>query len=1117
VVNARTVISLTFDDTLADQFQAGDILAARGMRGTFYVNSPRFGTSGYMTLAQVRALEQAGHEIAGHTLTHANLPTLSDADARTQICNDRAQLLDLGFRATSFAYPFGADNGAVQGIVRDCGYNSARDVGGLASTTYSSCQGCPWTNPVPPANLFMIRTNDSIHVDTPLSQMQQYVIDAENNGGGYVPIVFHHVCDGCNQDSVTAANLAAFLDWLQTRAPATQVGTVDQEIGGAVQPAVTYPPETVASTNLAPNPSLELDADGNQVPDCWQRGGYGTNSSTYSLVTDASDGTRAQRIQVTSYTSGGRRLVTAQDSGTCAPAAAVGHRYTVTAFYKSNVPPRFTAYYRNASGSWVYLSESPSLPTSTTYRQATYTTPAIPSGATHVSIGLTIYAVGTITMDQFTLVDIDAPPPQPDTDTTQPSGTILCNGTACSPNPYTSSVSVSLAGWDFSGIRQIRYTTNGSDPANGTIYSSPFNVSTTTNVRVLVTDNAGNTTSFAKTIRFGAADTTPPALSIACNGAACASTPYGAPVSVSLAATDASGIREIRYTTDGSNPANGTIYSAPFTVSSTTTVRAIATDNANNSSTATQTIQVTPPDTTPPALTIACNGNTCSSIAYAPPVTVTLSSNDAGSGIREVRYTLDGSDPTTGTLYTGSFQLNSNATVRAIAFDNAGNSTTASQTILVGQQGDTTPPTLTISCNGAACQSTPYSPPVTITLTATDASGIGDLRYTTDGSDPVGGTPYTGPFTISSTATIRAIAADTANNQTTLSQNVAVGAPADTTPPSLSIACDGAACSASAYSGPVGVTLTASDASGIASIRYTTNGADPATSGTLYTAPFTVSSTATVRAVATDNAGNATTLSQTIQITPPETTPPTISITCNGGSCAQTFTEPVNVVITATDASGIREIRYTTNGSDPANGQPYDGNFTRGTTTTVRAWAMDNAGNTATVSQTITINIQSNLLQNPSLELDANGDQIPDCWKRDGYGTNTRTFAFTSNAFDGARAQQLTITNFSSGGGRLASAQDSGACAPAVMPGRTYTVTAYYIANVAPRVSVYVRNSSGSWSWFAESSALPTSTTYRQATYTTPPLPAGTTHISIGLSIFSAGSITTDLYSLVAN
>jgi hypothetical protein len=364
----------------------------------------------------------------------------------------------MGFRVTSFAYPFGADNASVQQIVSDCGYNSARDVGGLQYP--GSCVGCPWANPVPPANLYAIRTNDSIHADTTLETMQQYVINAEQNGGGYVPIVFRHVCDGCNPDSVSSTTLTAFLDWLAQRAPATQVGTVDQEIGGDVRPRPTT--QTLSATNLLRNASLETDADGNQVPDCWQRGGFGTSSASYTLVNDAFDGTRAQQISVTSYSSGGRRLVSAQDSGTCAPAITVGHRYSMSAYYKSTTQPRFTVYYRNASGRWVWFAESPLLPVSSTYRQAVYTTPAMPSGATAISMGLGIFAVGSITMDNYTLVDADATSPA---DTAPPSVTISCNGNICSPNPYSSSVSVSLAGWDFSGIRSIRYTTNGSDPA----------------------------------------------------------------------------------------------------------------------------------------------------------------------------------------------------------------------------------------------------------------------------------------------------------------------------------------------------------------------------------------------------------------------------------------------------------------------------------------------------------------------------------------------------------------------------------------------------------------------------------------------------------------------------
>src|SRR5262245_50344537 len=66
-LDGHTVVSLTFDDSLADQNQTGAMLAQRGMRGTYYVNSGRVGLAGYLTQSQLRSLANAGHEIAGHT------------------------------------------------------------------------------------------------------------------------------------------------------------------------------------------------------------------------------------------------------------------------------------------------------------------------------------------------------------------------------------------------------------------------------------------------------------------------------------------------------------------------------------------------------------------------------------------------------------------------------------------------------------------------------------------------------------------------------------------------------------------------------------------------------------------------------------------------------------------------------------------------------------------------------------------------------------------------------------------------------------------------------------------------------------------------------------------
>ena len=90
-------------------------------------------------------------------------------------------------------------------------------------------------------------------------------------------------------------------------------------------------------------------------------------------------------------------------------------------------------------------------------------------------------------------------------------------------------------------------------------------------------------------------DTTPPVTSIACNGAACSGGIAG-PASVSLLATDGggSGVAATRYTTDGSDPtASSPLYTYPFSVFVTTTVKFRSWDNSNNvEATKTQTIML---------------------------------------------------------------------------------------------------------------------------------------------------------------------------------------------------------------------------------------------------------------------------------------------------------------------------------------------------------------------------------------------------------------------------------------------------------------------------------------------------------------------------------------------
>ena len=89
--------------------------------------------------------------------------------------------------------------------------------------------------------------------------------------------------------------------------------------------------------------------------------------------------------------------------------------------------------------------------------------------------------------------------------------------------------------------------------------------------------------------------------------------------------------------------------------------------------------------------------------------------------------------------------------------------------------------------------------------------------------------------------------------------------------------------------------------------------------------------------------------------------------------------------------------------------------------------------------------------------------------------------------------------------------------APAALPSRTYTMRAHSIANIQPIFSVYYRTTTGSLRWLSQSPRLPTSSSYVDAQYTSPPMPADATAISIGLAITGVGFIVMDAYELVEN
>ena len=97
-----------------------------------------------------------------------------------------------------------------------------------------------------------------------------------------------------------------------------------------------------------------------------------------------------------------------QDLGFCTPSVASGHRYRLTEWYKSSAPVYFNVARRDNLGAFYFWMNSPSFPPASSWTQATWVTPVIPTGLTGLSGGLTLASNGFLTVDDVGFDDAAA-------------------------------------------------------------------------------------------------------------------------------------------------------------------------------------------------------------------------------------------------------------------------------------------------------------------------------------------------------------------------------------------------------------------------------------------------------------------------------------------------------------------------------------------------------------------------------------------------------------------------------------------------------------------------------------------------------------------------------------
>jgi len=437
----------------------------------------------------------------------------------------------------------------------------------------------------------------------------------------------------------------------------------------------------------------------------------------------------------------------------------------------------------------------------------------------------------------------------------------------------------------------IYFTSNGTTPTTAsTPYKTPISVAETETIKAVAIASGGSLSPVVTAAYIVTPGTAAPVISPA------GGTYFG---TQTVTLSDTSSKAVIYYTVNGKFPnGSSTVYSGPFTISSNSSIQAIAQvtgSAASSEATASYSFPAKTPVMHPAAGT------------YVASQAVSMSTSTPGASIY---YTTNGTAPTTGSIhYTGPITVSSNQTIEAIAAESGmTNSAMASSTYKI------TPPAPTPTFSPAAGT---YLTTKTVAINCSDKAAF--IYYTTNGSIPtINSTVYSVPLAVDSNETITAMALASGGSVSTVASGtytIALPAAAPTFSPA-----------AGKYTTIPRVTL--SDTTAGAAIYFTTDGSTPTTASNRYTGPISVGVTETLHAVAIASGGSLSPVAKAGYTIILPTAVPVISPPAGTYHTIQT--------VTISDATPGAVIYYTVNGDYPKTTSPvYTGGPITATTNTL--------------------------------------------------------------------------------------------------------------------------------------------------------------------------------------
>jgi peptidoglycan/xylan/chitin deacetylase (PgdA/CDA1 family) len=112
------LVTFVLDDgNDTDFLLAKKIFADQGAVACSAITTDRISTPYHMTPAQIVALQDAGWEIMGHTVSHPNLTSLSEATLEEELSRSKLLLESMGLTIHNIVYPYNKNNEVVRSVV----------------------------------------------------------------------------------------------------------------------------------------------------------------------------------------------------------------------------------------------------------------------------------------------------------------------------------------------------------------------------------------------------------------------------------------------------------------------------------------------------------------------------------------------------------------------------------------------------------------------------------------------------------------------------------------------------------------------------------------------------------------------------------------------------------------------------------------------------------------------------------------------------------------------------------------------------------------------------------------------------------------------------------------